>query len=125
MILSVSRRPRWPRQVLFHVAVADSFAHKLCQCKHSTSSIDIYGLNDYTSMLSAREPPKSARQQRVHPRRPLPQHALPHLAGGQVQEGRGGSDTSHRNEDGTIRYGSKRITALAKQMVSQGYHKSV
>jgi hypothetical protein len=25
--------PRWPRQVLFCVAVADSFAYKFCQCK--------------------------------------------------------------------------------------------
>ncbi len=29
------RRSRWPSQVLFHVAVADSFAYKLCQCKQS------------------------------------------------------------------------------------------
>ncbi len=29
------RHPRWPMQVLFHVAVANSFAYKLCQCKRS------------------------------------------------------------------------------------------
>ncbi len=37
-ILSVSRCPRWPRQVLCHVAavaVTDSFAYKLCQSKRS------------------------------------------------------------------------------------------
>ena len=44
-ILSVSCRPRWPRQVLCHVAavaVTDSFAHKLCQSKRSIRKTKSY-----------------------------------------------------------------------------------
>jgi len=35
MILSLLRRPRWTKQVLLRVIVADSFANKLRQCKRS------------------------------------------------------------------------------------------